>query len=39
MAKLIWRVKVVADLGLGGVSETEVARIERDDFPSPKPSA
>ena len=32
MAKLIWRVKVVADLGSGGVSETEVARIERDDF-------
>ena len=32
MAKLVWRVKLVADLGSGIVSETEVARIERDDF-------
>ena len=36
MAKLIWRVKVVADLGSGAVSETEVARIERDDFAVPE---
>lgn len=32
MATLVWRVKLVADLGSGIVSETEVARIERDDF-------
>jgi hypothetical protein len=36
MAKLVWRVKVVADLGLGAVSETEVARIERDGFAVPE---
>ena len=36
MAKLVWRVKVVADLGSGTVSETEVARIERDDFAVPE---
>ena len=32
MAKLVWRVKLIAELGSGIVSETEVARIERDDF-------
>ena len=32
MAKLVWRVKLVAELGSDMVSETEVARIERDDF-------
>ena len=32
MAKLVWRVKLIAELGSGVVSETEVARIERDDF-------
>jgi hypothetical protein len=32
MAKLVWRVKLVAELEPGVVSETEVARIERDDF-------
>jgi hypothetical protein len=32
MAKLVWRVKPIAELGSGIVSETEVARIERDDF-------
>ena len=32
MAKLVWRVKLVAELGSGMVSEAEVARIERDDF-------
>jgi len=36
MAKLVWRVKVVADLGSGVLSETEVARIERDDFAVPE---
>ncbi len=36
MAKLVWRVKVVADLGWGAVSETEVARIEREDFAVPE---
>jgi len=39
MAKLLWRVKLVADLGSVAVSETEVARIERDDLLSRKPSA
>jgi hypothetical protein len=29
MAKLVWRVKLIAELGSGIVSETEVARIER----------
>jgi len=32
MAKLVWRVKLIAELGPRIVSETEVARIERDDF-------
>ena len=36
MAKLIWRVKLIAELGMGVVSETEVARIERDDFAVPE---
>jgi hypothetical protein len=36
MAKLVWRVKVVADLGSGMVSETIVARIESDDFAVPE---
>jgi hypothetical protein len=31
MAKLVWRLKLVAELGSGAVSEIEVARIERDD--------
>ena len=31
MAKLVWRVKLVAELESGAVSEAEVARIERDD--------
>ena len=31
MAKLVWRVKLVAELGLDLLSETEVGRIERDD--------
>ncbi len=30
MVKLVWRVKLVAELGLGAVSETEVAMIERE---------
>jgi hypothetical protein len=32
MAELVWRAKPVAELGSGIVSETEVVRIERDDF-------
>ena len=32
MAKLVWRVKLISELGSGILSETEVARIERDDF-------
>ena len=36
MAKLVWRVKLIADLGPDLVSETEVARIERDDWASPE---
>jgi hypothetical protein len=32
MAKLVWRVKLIAELASDIVSETEVARIERDDF-------
>jgi hypothetical protein len=32
MAKLVWRVKLIAELEPGVVSETEVGRIERDDF-------
>ena len=31
MPKLVWRVKLVAELGPGAVTETEVARIERDE--------
>ena len=30
MAKLVWRVKLVAELEPGVVTETELARIERD---------
>ena len=36
MAKLVWRVKLVAELEPGFASETEVARIERDDFAVPE---
>jgi hypothetical protein len=36
MAKLVWRVKLIAELAPGIVSETEVARIERDDFAAPE---
>lgn len=36
MAKLVWRVKLVAELGPGLVSETEVGRIERDDRVRPE---
>ena len=32
MARLVWRIKLVAELEPGVASETEVARIERDDF-------
>jgi hypothetical protein len=32
MAKLVWRVKLIAELEPGVASETEVARIERDDL-------
>jgi hypothetical protein len=32
MAKLVWRVKLIAEVEPGIMSETEVARIERDDF-------
>lgn len=32
MAKLVWRVRLIAELEPGIVSEAEVARIERDDF-------
>jgi hypothetical protein len=31
VAKLVWRVKLVAELQPGVTTETEVARIERDD--------
>ena len=31
MAKLVWRVKLVAELQPGVATETEVARIERDE--------
>ena len=31
MAKLVWRVKLVAELQPGVTMETEVARIERDE--------
>jgi hypothetical protein len=36
MARLVWRVKLIAELEPGVVSETEVARIERDDFAVPE---
>ena len=36
MAKLVWRVKLIAELESGSVSETEVACIERDDFTLPE---
>ena len=32
MAKSVWRLKLVAELGSGPVSEVEVARIEREDM-------
>jgi hypothetical protein len=32
MAKLVWRMKLIAEVGSSIVSETEVARIEHDDF-------
>ena len=36
MAKLVWRVRLVAELGTEIVSETEVGRIERDDQVTPE---
>ena len=36
MAKLVWRVKLVAELEPGLASQSEVARIERDDFAVPE---
>jgi hypothetical protein len=36
MANLVWRVKLIAELEPGIVSETEVARIKRDDFAVPE---
>ncbi len=36
MVKLVWRVKLIAELEPGIVSETEVARIERDDLAVPE---
>lgn len=36
MAKLVWRVKLIAELEPGIVSETEAAHIERDDFTVPE---
>jgi hypothetical protein len=36
MAKLVWRVKLVAELGSDTMCETEVAEIERDDFATPE---
>jgi hypothetical protein len=36
LAKLVWRVKLIAELEAGVVSETEVARIERDDVAVPE---
>jgi hypothetical protein len=35
----VWRVKLITELEPGIVSETEVARIERDDWRFPKRSA
>ena len=39
MAKLIWRVKLIAELGSSVVSETGVKEIERDDCAAPEISA
>jgi hypothetical protein len=39
MAALVWRVKLVAELEPGIVSETEVARIERADLTVPETPA
>lgn len=36
MAKLVWRVKLIAKPVSGIVTETEVARIEREDFAPPE---
>lgn len=36
MSRLIWRLKLVAKLEPGVISETEVARIERKDFAEPE---
>ncbi len=36
MANLVWRVKLIAELEPGIMIETEVARIERDDFAVPE---
>ncbi len=36
MAKLVWRVKLITEFGPGTVSETELARIERDDLAFPE---
>jgi hypothetical protein len=36
MAKLVWWVKLIAELEPGFVTETEVARIERDDLAVPE---
>jgi hypothetical protein len=38
MAMLVWRVKLVAELESGSVSETAVACVERDDFAVPRNS-
>ena len=36
MTKLVWRMKLIAELESATVSETEVARIEREDFAVPE---
>ena len=36
MARLTWRVKLIAEADQGVVSETEVGRIERDDLAVPE---
>ncbi len=36
MAKLVWRVKLVAEVGPELVSETDIGRIERDDRAAPE---
>jgi hypothetical protein len=36
MQKLVWRVKLVADLGAGPAAEIEVAQIEREDWAVPE---